>query len=268
MPAIQPARLKIQATELVQYATDPDEFCRAYHEFLDFYADRTYRPGQQGEPPPLIQAYQVPQPVLRAVEKEMSLFSRENRDAALDIADALWLEAYFEFRILAAFVIGQVSPIPFTSVVQRIETWAEPRIEEKLLVPLVNSGLARILIEHPDYYLQLIEIWLSSEKVNFNRLGLKALPRVVESDKFEDYPTIYTQLSKMIRGEMSPLKADILAVIEVLAIRTPEETAYFLGQTKRSTAENLNISWYIRNSLVFFPPDSQRYLREVLLEEQ
>jgi hypothetical protein len=248
---------------LIQYATDPDEFCRAYHEFLDFYADRTYRPGQQGEPPPLIQAYQVPQPVLRAVEKEMSLFSRENRDAALAVADALWLEAYFEFRLLAAYLIGQVSPVPFSSVIQRIEAWAEPRIEEKLLVPLVNSGLARILEEHPGFYLQQIEIWLGSEQVQFIRLGLKAVPQMVESDKFEDYPTIYTQLSKMIR----PLKADILAVIKVLAARSPEETAYFLGQTKRSVEDDLNISWYIRKSLANFPPDSQRYLRTVLLEE-
>ena len=268
MPAIQPARLKIQVTELVQYAVDPAEFCRAYHEFLDFYADRTYRPGQQGEPPPLIQAYQVPQPVLRAVEKEMSLFSRENRDATLAVADALWLESYFEFRLLAAYLIGQVSPVPFSSVIRRIETWAEPRIEEKLLVPLVNSGLARILLEHPGFYLQQLEKWLGSEHLHFIRVGVKAVPQIVESDKFEDYPTIYTRLSKMIRGGKHPLKADILAVIKVLAERLPEETAYFLGQTKRSMEDDLIISWYIRNSLAYFPPDSQRYLREVLLEEK
>jgi hypothetical protein len=160
-----------------------------------------------------------------------------------------------------------VSPEPFNSVIRRVETWAEPRIEEKLIIPLVNSGLARILVEYPVFYLQQIESWLSAEQVHFNRLGLKAAPRLLESDKFEDYPLIFNILDKMIRGEMNPLKADILAVIEVLAARSPEETAYFLGQTKRSTVENLNISWYIRNSLGFFPPDSQRYLRKVLLEE-
>jgi hypothetical protein len=33
---------------------------------LDYYADRTYRPGIVGEPPPFMRAYHVPPQVVRA----------------------------------------------------------------------------------------------------------------------------------------------------------------------------------------------------------
>lgn len=266
MPAIQPSRLKIQAAELTQHAGDPEEFSRAYHKFLDYYADRTYRAGQVGEPPPLLRAYRVPSPVLPAVEKEMNQFSIANREPALELADALWEQPFLEFRLLAASVVGQVSPKPFHSVIKRIETWAEARTEGRIMKALVYSGLARYLQEYPQSYLQQIESWLSAEERHVNRLGLKAIPPLLESGKFEDYPQLFNQLSKLIRGEMTPLKADILGIIEILANQSPDETAYFLGQSKMSAGENTAISWYIRNSMRFFPPDSQRYLRDILLE--
>jgi hypothetical protein len=266
MPALQPARLKIQASELVQWATDPSNFCLAYHKFLDNYADRTYRPGQVGEPPPLLRAYHVPDPVLRAVVKEMNLFAGSNREAALELADALWMEPYLEFRLLAASALGQISPIPVVSVIQRVENWAVPSTEERLINALVNSGLARLRLEHLSFYQQQMEIWISSDKIQFNRLGLKAIPPLLENDEFEDFPLVFNQLSKAIRGEVKPLKTDILVVIKVLAARSPAETAYFLSQMKNTADQNLNIDWFIRNSRSYFPPDSQKYLREVLLK--
>jgi hypothetical protein len=267
MPAIQPVRLKIQATELSTKATNPEIFCHAYHEFLDYYADRTYRPGQVGEPPLLLPAYHVPRPVLRAVEKEMSQFADDERGAALDLADALWGEKYLEFKLLAASMIGMVSPLPTKSVYRRVESWTGPSTEERLENTLVNSGLERILLEHPDLYFQKILTWLRSKKLNFNRLGLKAIPALLESGKFEDYPPLFKQLSKKMRLEGNPIKTDVLAAIEVLAIRSPEETALFLSKTMVSAGEYPSIAWYVRKSLGFFPPDLQSNLREILLKE-
>ena len=68
----------------------------------------------------------------------MNLFASNNRDAALEVADALWLEPYLEFRLLAASVVGQVSPMPVSSVIQRVESWAEPSTEDRLINALVN----------------------------------------------------------------------------------------------------------------------------------
>lgn len=266
MPAIQPSRLKIQAAKLTQYAGDPEKFCRAFHSFLDFYADRTYKPGQVGEPPPLMRAYRVPSPVLPAVEKELKQFSFENRELALALADALWSEPILEFRLLAASILGQVSPTPFQAIIKRVENWSGSNTPGRLIDEIVDSGLAKFLQEYPGAYLEQTESWLTSEDEQFNRLGLIAIPPLVESGYFEDYPQLFNQLGKLMRSEITPLNTEVLRIIEVLAQKAPEETAYFLGQTKKSAGENAAISWYIRKSLGFFPSDSQRYLRAVLLQ--
>lgn len=266
MPAIQPSHLKIQAAELTQHAGDPDEFRRAYQEFLDIYADRTFRHGQVGDPRPLIRSYQVPPPVLPALEQEMNQFSIDNRESALELADALWIEPTLEFRLLAAAILGQINPKPFISVIKRIELWSGASTGDRLINTLINSGLARYLQEYPDAYLQQIEDWLSSGEKHTNRLGVRAIIPLLKSGKFEDYPQLFNQLSKIMKGEVTSLKTDILGIIEVLAVQSPEETAYFLGQLKNSNSDNAAISWYIRNSLVYFPPESQQYLRGILLD--
>ena len=265
MPAIHPPRLKIQARELTQSASDPDAFCRSYHEFLDYYADRTYRPGQVGVPSPLLRAYQVPKPVFRAVEKELSVYASSNRKAALTLADVLWLESYLELRLTAASLIGQVSPFPVKSIFSRVEKWIQPSTEERLVNALVNSGLERILHENQDLYVKQLDTWLRSRNRELNRLGLKASPPLLARREFEDYPLLFKRLNKLMRSADNPLRSEILIVIEEFAARTPEETAFFLGQELKSAGDKVQISWYVRNSLNYFPPDSRAYLREILL---
>lgn len=267
MPAIQPARLKIQATDLCTNATNPEGFCHAFHEFLDYYSDRTFRPGMVGEPPPLLPAYQVPRPVIRAVEKEISQFADDNREAALALADVLWGKNYLEFKLLAASIIGKVPPTPVVSVFRRIESWSGSGTQGRLERALVKSGLERILEEQPDSYFKKDLTWLRSKKLTFNRLGLKALPPLIESGKFEDYPPLFKLLNQKMRLEGRPLKTDILTAIEVLARHSPEETAFFINQTMKSAGENPNIAWYVRKCLDYFPSNLKQMLRETLSKE-
>jgi len=60
MPAIHPARMKIQVARLGEKIRQPEVFVRELHNLLDFYADRTHRPGQFGEPPPLLAIIKPP----------------------------------------------------------------------------------------------------------------------------------------------------------------------------------------------------------------
>ncbi len=265
MPAINPPRLKIQATELIQSASDADAFCRSYHVFLDLYADRTYRPGKIGAPPPLLRAYQVPKPVERAVEKELGIWAADNREAAFMLADALWQQPYLEFRLTAASLIGQVFPLPVKPVFSRVETWNEPSTEDRLVKALVNSGLKRILNEYQEIYVEQVDTWLRSRSGERNRLGLIACPPLLERREFDDYPLLFNRLSNLMRSEKSPLRNDILIVIQEFAARTPDETAYFLDTALRSTSDNAQIAWYIRNSLSYFPPNTRSDLREKLV---
>lgn len=264
MPAIQPARLKVQAAELAQLAPDAEEFCRAFHAYLDYYADRTYRPGIVGEPPPFMRAYHVPPQVVRAVLKELTEYAASEQDESLALADMLWSEPYLEFRLLAASLIGQVSPNPSESIFGRIHSWTGPSTEERLINALIISGLERVRLERVDRYIEQIEIWLKSKHTFENQLGLKAIPPLLDTRSFEDFPLIFRLLDQVMRSDQPSLRPEILAVIEALAFRSPMETVYFLHQTIITGTDKPNLTWFVRHSLKFFPSDSQKYLQEAL----
>jgi hypothetical protein len=264
MPAIHPPRLKIQADELVQNASHPEVFCRSYHQFLDSYADRTFRPGKVGEPPPLLRTYQVPKPVSRAVDKQLGVWAGENRADALNLADALWLQPILEFRLTAASVIGKIDPLPVIHIFSRVETWIQPGTEERLVKALINKGLGRVLVETQDKYVKQVETWLRSRSYERNRLGLKASYPLMERRDFEDYPMLFMLLNRLMLAQEKPLRNEILRVLEEMASIIPGETAFFLENALKSSGYNTQIAWYLRNSLDYFPDETRSQLREIL----
>ena len=268
MPAIQLPRLKIQVAKLAEQFADPVVFCRSLHDLLDFYADQAYRPGQSGNPPPLIAAYHVPPPVLREVIKELTPLTHRTPEAALALSDALWSEPYLEFRLLATSLLGLVSPHPLEPVLGRVRAWARPRTEARLTRDLINTGLTRIRREHPARYLQIAEAWIASPELFSQQLGLQALVPLLGLHEFQDIPLLIKMLTPLIRSAPSPLRPDLIDVIAGLAKRSPQETAYFLRQNLAVKSDNPITAWLIRQSLHSFPAEIQTYLRTALHENK
>ena len=268
MPAIQLPRLKIQVAKLAEQCADPVLFCRSLHNLLDSYAERVYRPGQVGDPPPLLAAYHVPPPVLREVIRELTPFMTSAAEPALALSDALWSEPTFEFRQLAAALLGLISPYPPEPVLGRVQAWAKPRTEARLTKALIDNGLNRVRGEHPTHYLQLAESWLTSQEVFSQQIGLQALVPLLDMPEFQDFPLIFKLLAPLVRGAPSPLRPDIITVIAGLAKRSPQETAYFLRQNLAIKSDNPVTPWVIRHSLQFFPPEIQSNLRTALHENK
>lgn len=264
MPAIQPARLKIQAAELAESAHSPQDFCRAFHEFLEFYSDRTYRPGLVGEPRPLIRAFNVPKPVLTAVSLELTEIAENDHDSALKLVDALWSQSYLEFKILAAHVLGKVDPMPTQPIISRIDAWITPRTEERLVNAVIRLGLDRLRVDDEDEYFRQIDNWLQAKEDYRYRLGLKAIRHLISEGVFEDIPLIFRRVGKAMRNSTAGSKSEILELIRVLAEYSPQETAHFLRETLFTSEDVTDISWYVRHSLDYFPPDNQAYLRSAL----
>ena len=71
MTAINPARLKIQCAELVEFFRDLPRFISELHDLLAFYGARIRQPSLS-QSPLTLQTYQVPAPVLRDLVLELS----------------------------------------------------------------------------------------------------------------------------------------------------------------------------------------------------
>jgi hypothetical protein len=263
MPAIQLTRLRLQAAHLRDSYSRPEAFVRGLQAMLEYYADRTHRSGQSGEPPPLITAYHVAPPVLRQILLELKPLINQEPGNGMLLAESLWAKQNLECRMLAASILGLLPADYSEQTIQHIEGWAKAEKEDKLLESLLDQGLQNIRREQPARFFSLVERWLNSENLHEQSMGLKALPAMLEDGPFEHLPVLFRMLTSLTRASPPVLRPDLLAVLNSAARHSPPECAYFLRQTLASP-QSLDTPWLTRQLLPEFPPEIQQALRETL----
>jgi hypothetical protein len=267
MPAITLARLRQQAALVVGNFDQPAAFVRSLHHLLEFYADRTQRPGQAGEPPPLLEAYRVPPPVLRQILLELTPWAQEQPETALELCDALWAVEIVEFRLLAASLLGIIptpSPAP---ILERVEGWCQAKAEERLIHALLHDGLSRLRKSAPEHLLNRVEIWLEDPDPFKQQLGLRSLVPILSAGNYQNLPVFFRLLSRIVRIVPARLRPDLQDAVRALARHSPKETAFFLRQMAESP-NSPDAAWLIRHCLSEFPPEIQPALRAAAREPE
>jgi hypothetical protein len=260
MPAIELSRLKLQAGRLRDHFSQPPAFIRLFKDLMEFYADRTHRPGLAGSPRPLLHTYNAPPPVLRQVLLEILPLVPDNPEAAAALMDALWGYENLESRLLAVSILGALPVEAKEPVLERLEKWL-PQAEESLVDDLFGRGLARLRQEAPEAYLSLARRKLISERVIDRQHGLRALAALVTADSRSDkLPEIFTLILPLTRSTPPALRPYLVRLLTALAKRSPPETAFFLK-------ENLDFPdtpWMARRILPHLPNPQQEKLKQAL----
>jgi len=267
MPAIQPARLKRQSTLLVEQFNNPAAFIRSLHHLLEFYADRVHRPGQAGEPSPLIQAYGVKPPILRQILMDLEPLAKEKPDRALELCDQLWEQPYLEFRQLSASLLGMIPPSSSAAILECVRGWIRQDTEDHLIDIVILHGLENLRKEDPHSIYRLINEWLAENEVHYQKIGLRTMLPLVQDPDMENLPIFLNLIQPFARSLPSSISPDLIDIVEVLARRSPQETAYFLRQTM-SFPNSPDTPWLIRQVLKFFPTEIQASLRKALKEKK
>ncbi len=265
MPAIHPARLKLQAAILAEHFDDPSTYVRSLHHLLEAYAEHILRPGQVGEPPPLLAAYHVRPPVLRYILRELIPLAQGDPVSGLALCDALWERPYLEFRLLAAHLLGQIPCDPVEPILGRLKSWIKPDVETRLLDALFTQGMSCISRCNPLALTSLADQWLKRNDVFYQQLGLRLLLPLVSDPRFENLPVFYQLIQPLTRSSPAQLRPDLLDILAALAHRSPNETVYFLRQAATQT-NSPDTPFLIRQVRNEFPPDQQESLRSLLAE--
>jgi hypothetical protein len=265
MPAIHLARLKIQISELLTNFNSPKDFIRELHVIYEFYADRTLRPGQSGKPKPLIETYNVPRQVMRRLYSDIVSIVGDDPEGGIALADRLWEDRWFECRLLAINILGCLPITHHDQVVARLSKWGRSCKEDALIDALLQDGAIKIRREMPDDFLILVEEGISISETSLRKLGLRAIPRLVENQKFDNLPVFYRLLAPLLRDSSTALEIDLLKAIRALGYRSPQETTYFLKQNLIAPHKS-GTAVVVRRCIDVFPIEMQAQLREVLRE--
>jgi len=267
MPAIQPAHLRKQASDLAGKFNQPALFVRDLHSLLDLYTDYTHRPGQSGEPSPLIAMYKTPPQVIGQVWRElMPLINRQPADV-LPVCDALWAEPNYDLQLLSARLLGQVPVNPPDPVIDRLNSWVCQELDNQILDGLFEFGMARLQQDAPGRLLELVSSWVSASNPHVQQAGLRALLPIINQSGGENLPSILRILTPFLRIAPSNLRPDVIMVLTTLAHSSPSETAFFLRQNL-SAPDNPDTAWFIRKVLDEFPSEAKIGLQHALKEKR
>lgn len=259
MTAIQPARLKEQASQLAAIYECPSLFIQRLHELLHLYGRHVFRTGKT-RPASILPAYKVPQPVLRKIELELSPYLKINCQGSLALCDALWRENYYEFKMLAAKLIGQIPVDNPDLVLNRIHTWSLEVKETTINEALFKFGLEYLIKKDSNGIINRTSTWLYNPQLLDNIFGLRLILAIVELESFQNLPQVYRLITPFVRSAPTTLRSYIVEILEILIQRSPSETAYFLQQNIELSFDK-DTAWFIRRCISKFPPDIQNNLR-------
>ena len=183
--------------------------------------------------------------------------------AALALADALWQDEYFEPRLLAAFILGQIPLKPVEEISRRILTWADISADKQLQEAIFSQATLRLRRENPAAWLAIITDWLAASPLASKVMGLRALAGLLEDREFEDLPGAFNMLQPLMLTAPSRLHGDLLMVLQIIVRRSPVETTHFLRQVLLGTSSPIPAR-LIRQILPSLSPELQASLRRSL----
>lgn len=263
MPAAELNRLRAQINGLILRFEDPVDLRNGLRDLLELYGNRAYRPGQAIQTQSLLPSYRVTPLVMRQLEMELGRTCKEMPDAALNVIEAIWQDAYLETRTLACILLGSIPSSHAEEVIQKLRQWAKPEENSRMLDALFAHGTVMVRRDVPERLLALVEEWIGSHQTEQQALGIRALVPLVRDPAFENLPPVFRLLSPLVQHVLPGLQTDLQIALESLAKQSPTETAYFLRQTL-SMASGPNTARLVRRCLPAFQPEQQRSLRIAL----
>ena len=260
MTAINPARLKMQTAELGEIIDQADQFASRLHELLTYYSARI-RQTSLSKTPLKLQAYQVPEPVIQALESEITERLEADPEAGYPLADTLWIEYWVEFRQLAIYILGHLPIDKPDLILSRIQAWLDQCTSEDIRRSIMTEGMIRLANERPEVCFGLIENLVSSGKKSHHQAALFGLSLFANDYTYTNLPVVFKHLSKILAKEEDGLTKEINALLQILAKRSEQETTYFLVKQLHTAYEPriLRLSRQLMNNL---SQDNQALLRE------
>jgi len=262
MPAINLPRLKIQTAKLMDRFDDPEEFLRELHNLFELYAHRTLRKGAILSPISVLPSYRVSPPVIRQLEFELGARTRTDPEHSLVIADLLWEDAYYETRLLAAYLLGRMTP-GGEDYLERLTAWVSETRDPAILNTLLTTSLMRLRTENTDDFLLLMERWAHPSSKKMTPSVMVALVPLLKDKNFHNLPPVFNIVQPLVESASATTQQELSALVIALYDASPVETTFFLRQLVTISSRPHTIQ-NIRRILPTLPQPLQDELRETI----
>jgi hypothetical protein len=265
LPAIHLARLRKQAVELASYFTEPKRFDFHFTQLLDFYSNRTIKPGKPTSSKSQVKAYKVQDPVLRIILVEISPSAANDPEAALNLAKSLWNSVVLEKRIFAIRLLGLLPAQDAPSTFDRIEDWSQACHEELLLEEFASHPLLAVHQENWLLYLEYLNKWLGSKSQSLVRLSLISIAVILKERSVIDLPPVFKLLLPLFSEPEFSQRSLLNPIFRSLSRQSPDEMMFLIRQIYSSQeSKNKNFIKLLKLNLEYFPERYQESLESMI----
>ena len=262
MPAIEPARLKMQIEALMEVFHQPELFAHTTNELFSQYANRTQRPGQMETGRTLLPTYNTPQPVIQTVLIAAKPYAENKPEEALACSSALWNIAMLESRLLAAQLLGIASLDPaFNSqAMAYLDKWCQETDDDAFRKRMIEEVIQRLGVQAPRLILDHVREIFIRTGGTYMKSALEMLTALVNTPTFHNLPAVFTIAGQAVRNPDPRCTPQTLDLIKAIVHRSPQEGAFFLQQAVQA-GPNPDTHWLVRQALPDLPSDLAREIR-------
>jgi hypothetical protein len=263
MPAVDPKRLKFQIEELLIFFDLPEKFHQRLQDLFNQYANRHLHFGDSSSTRPLIPIYNLPRPVARQLNLELSRRCEMQLEAALALADELWKDSYLEIKQTAIHILGAAPISEPALILSRITEWISPNLDKTLISQLFSTGAQQLRGDFQEEWERFIASFLEKEKPKMIGLGIKGLLEGSKDPDFINLPAVFRLISPLIRNPHPAIQQELIQLVSRLVQRSPTETAFFLKQTL-AISDSSATAQLIKDCLNEFPENLRRDMKASL----
>jgi hypothetical protein len=263
MPAIHIDRLVQQLNSIFEPASPGPIFRENFKSLLEVHANLAYRAGQDIQRKSSISKYHLAPIVTHYIQNQFSALAKNKPELALEYADQLWTQNFYEMKYFAAIILGSLSKAMEPEILNRFIEWGSKTTEKEFHQVLFHFGSQNIRQSSTNKWLETIQIWVDSSEIVNAITAIYALQTLVSDTTFQNLPKVFKMITPLFSIKNRKITATLTSLIEDLADINPVETAHYLSNLLLSSS-NATPRQIVRKNLKFFPPSDQKKLRFAL----
>lgn len=262
MPVIDPLRLQKQIEFCFSNTADAELFVKRIRELLENYSDHAYRAGELTALPSTLKSYHVPQPLLRALTKELALLSNTQPIHALKIAENLWNQPYKECKDLAIAILKNLPLVMQKDTFHIVEQWVTTCTQPELIASIAQHALETIRLQDPISLVNQAQRWITDNRDNIRKFGFFVLVQISLSISFSDLPILFKLLTPYLNRCPPQIYPEVVSICHNLIAKSPKEMAYLM---RNAVDENpaADAKKLIKSCLKSFPAELQEDLQKI-----
>jgi hypothetical protein len=263
MAAVNLLKLRKEINSLLWKFTDPEGFKADLIQILSQYETLPFRSSQAVHITGLSQCSQVPLLVYRELELAFYPVVLAQPEAALALADTLWVESDEAVRRIASILLGQIPLTYADQILARLLEWAQTGLDPEEVSVLFENAASQLRSVDVEVLLQAAADWSRSPIKSTRLIGLRSLIFLLEDPGFINLPTVFNVLEDLFSDLALDEVPEVTRIIELSLDKSNIETSYFMRQQLEKNPSR-ELTRICRRLLPQFSAQSQDQIQHIL----